>query len=225
MEESLKLYLSEVQKVPLLSADQERSLGRAALLGDVAAGQRLVQANLRFVVSVARQLQHRGLPLEDLVNEGNIGLMKAAQRFDPDRGVRFITYAVWWIRQSMLRAIKAQGKVPAIPVDEALEAGEAAIEDIALPRPEEQLTRKLMKAEIATALTELPERERKILDERFGLSSRPPSTLAQMGESCHLSRERIRQLEKRALRRLRAKGAVRALAQNPLALEEGVCVA
>ncbi len=215
----MRLYLREVQKVPLMSADQERLHAKAALTGDAGARQKLIQANLRFVVSVARQHQHRGLPLEDLINEGNIGLMKAAERFDPDRGVRFITYAVWWIRQAMLRALKTEGRLPQVPVSQALEAGEAAIEDFSFPHPDEALARSVVQSEIATALHELPERERKILDERYGLTSHTPSTLAQMGESCHLSRERIRQLEKRALRRLRAKGAVAALLPQADALD------
>jgi RNA polymerase primary sigma factor len=219
MEESLRLYLTEVQKVPLLSADGEKALGRAAYAGDAAARQKLIQANLRFVVSVARQLQNRGLPLEDLVNEGNIGLMKAVERFDPERGVRFITYAVWWIRQAMLRALKAQGRLPQVSVSEVLEAGEASLEDFSFLHPDEEFDRKTTRTQIANALHQLPERERRILDQRYGLSARPPSTLAQMGESCHLSRERIRQLEKRALRRLRAAGSVQALAPSSEAAE------
>jgi RNA polymerase primary sigma factor len=115
--ESLDLYLDEISRIPLLAADQEKALARKAFKGDVAAQERLARHNVRFVVSVAKKFQNRGVPLMDLIGEGNLGLMTAARKFDPDRGVKFISYAVWWIRQAIQASIARQGRSVRVPLN------------------------------------------------------------------------------------------------------------
>ncbi|HEX2450737.1 MAG TPA: RNA polymerase sigma factor RpoD/SigA [Gemmatimonadales bacterium] len=115
--ESLDLYLDEISRIPLLAADEEKALARKAFKGDVAAQERLARHNVRFVVSVAKKFQNRGVPLMDLIGEGNLGLMTAARKFDPDRGVKFISYAVWWIRQAIQASIARQGRSVRVPLN------------------------------------------------------------------------------------------------------------
>ena len=115
--ESLDLYLDEISRIPLLTADEEKALARKAFKGDVAAQERLARHNVRFVVSVAKKFQNRGVPLMDLIGEGNLGLMTAARKFDPDRGVKFISYAVWWIRQAIQASIARQGRSVRVPLN------------------------------------------------------------------------------------------------------------
>jgi RNA polymerase primary sigma factor len=231
--DALGFYLQELSKAPLLSLEEERLCARASCAGDAAARSRLINANLRFVVMVARQYLHRGLPLEDLINEGNIGLMRAAERFDPERGIRFISYAVWWIRQSMARAIQASGRMIRLPASaqagpdgmppdtvslESTVGGSedsntllASLEDTSVQRPEEVMTDNALKRGIDNALHSLSSREAHILSDRFGLEDRSPLSLEEMGKRYRLSRERIRQIEKKALAKLRKTGAMREL--------------
>ena len=115
--ESLDLYLQEISRIPLLTVDQEKALARKAFRGDVGAQERLARHNVRFVVSVAKQYQNRGVPLMDLIGEGNVGLMTAARKFDPDRGVKFISYAVWWIRQAIQAALARHGRPVRVPLN------------------------------------------------------------------------------------------------------------
>ena len=115
--ESLDLYLDEISRVPLLNREEEMELARKAFKGNVAAQERLARHNVRFVVSVAKKFQNRGVPLVDLIGEGNLGLMTAARKFDPDRGVKFISYAVWWIRQSILQALAEQSRIVRLPLN------------------------------------------------------------------------------------------------------------
>ena len=115
--ESLDLYLDEISRIPLLAAEEEKALARKAFKGDVAAQERLARHNVRFVVSVAKKFQNRGVPLMDLIGEGNLGLMTAARKFDPDRGVKFISYAVWWIRQAIQASIARQGRSVRVPLN------------------------------------------------------------------------------------------------------------
>jgi RNA polymerase primary sigma factor len=218
-EDSLAIYLREAQKVPLMSPEEERACARAAAAGDAAARQRLVQANLRFVVRVARQHANRGLPLEDLVNEGNIGLLHAANRFDPERGVRFISYAVWWIRQGMVRALQPERAASAaVSLESPAGSPEdetplwARLEDTSVPHPEEALAGHALKSGVDSALGALSGREQSILRERFGLSGSGTVTLAETGKRFGLSKERIRQIEKRALGKLRRSSGARELA-------------
>jgi RNA polymerase primary sigma factor len=118
---SLGLYLRELRRIPRLSAEEEKACAVLAASGDGRARQRLIQANLRFVILVAKRYRNRGVPLEDLVNEGNIGLIQAAQRFDPERGIRFVSYAIWWIRQAILQAIQENGRLIRLPKGRAAE--------------------------------------------------------------------------------------------------------
>jgi RNA polymerase primary sigma factor len=115
--ESLDLYLAEIRKIPLLTVEEEKALARLAFKGDVAAQEKLARHNVRFVVSVAKQFQNRGVPLVDLIGEGNLGLMTAARKFDPDRGVKFISYAVWWVRQAIQAALARQGRSVRLPLN------------------------------------------------------------------------------------------------------------
>jgi len=116
---TMGLYLRELHRIPQLSVEEEQACARLAAQGDAKARQRLIQANLRFVILVAKRYRNRGLPLEDLVNEGNIGLIQAAGRFDPERGIRFVSYAVWWIRQAMLQSLAEHSRIVRLPLNRA----------------------------------------------------------------------------------------------------------
>ena len=258
--ESLEKYLQEIGKEELLSSDEEVDLAQRIRKGDHKALERLTKANLRFVVSVAKQYQNQGLSLPDLINEGNIGLMKAAEKFDETRGFKFISYAVWWIRQSILQAIAEQSRIVRLPLnqvgsvnkinrmlnkfeqenerrpslDEISEqtdlpedkVGEAMLvnsrhvsvdapfvdgEDNSLldvlvnddsPTTDRQLVIESLRAEIADALLMLSERERKVITAFYGIGV-PEMTLEEIGNKYGLTRERVRQIKEKAIRRLR----------------------
>ena len=258
---SLDKYLHEIGKVELLTADEEVALARRIRKGDTAALDKLIRANLRFVVSVSKQYQNQGLSLPDLINEGNLGLIKAAQRFDETRGFKFISYAVWWIRQSILQALAEQARIVRLPLnkigsinkinkklnqleqdferepsaDEIAKALEISPNEVKksmansgrhvsmdapisseeegtmydvmqsddMPSPDRTLINDSLRKEIDRALTTLSRREGDILRCYFGLNSQPPSTLEEIGEKFDLTRERVRQIKEKAIRRLK----------------------
>ncbi|HDP74518.1 MAG TPA: RNA polymerase sigma factor RpoD/SigA [Bacteroidales bacterium] len=258
---SLDKYLHEIGKVNLLTAEEEVILARKIKEGDQEALAKLVKANLRFVVSVAKQYQNQGLSLPDLINEGNVGLIKAAQRFDETRGFKFISYAVWWIRQSILQALAEQARIVKLPlnkigsinkvnralaeleqrfereptIEELSELLELALEDIkeALrgnnrhlsmdapltqdedssmydvllspdsPMPDKGLLNESLRREIERALSTLTPREANIIRLYYGLNGKHPLTLEEIGEEFDLTRERVRQIKEKALKRLK----------------------
>ena len=262
-ESVLSVYFKEINKVPLLSRTEEDSLGRRAIKGDQLAREKLIQANLRFVVSVAKNFHALGLPLEDLVSEGNIGLMTALEHFDPEKGYRFISYAVWWIRQTILKAIDEKSRMIRLPQNRAqellrivkvredllgehylrseaemiaqrlhrdrdgvvellsisrellsLEASscssendfsplEDLIEDKNSSPPGEILISSVLRDDINFVLSFLSKRESEILQCRFGLNGKGPMTLKAIGSKYKLTKERIRQIEKEAIKHLR----------------------
>ena len=259
--EALEKYLSEIGKEELLSADEEVELAQRIRKGDKKALERLTKANLRFVVSVAKQYQNQGLSLPDLINEGNVGLIKAAEKYDETRGFKFISYAVWWIRQSILQAIAEQSRIVRLPlnqlgsmnkinrmlskfeqenerrpsvdeisevidipeekVDEAINVSGRQVsvdapfvdgEDNSLldvlvnndaPLADRQLLVKSLQAEIKDALKILTLRERNIITAFYGIGQ-PEMTLEEIGTKFGLTRERVRQIKEKAIRRLRA---------------------
>lgn len=256
---SLSLYLKEIEKIPLLDRDEEYKLAVMAKKGDSYARNRLVESNLRFVVSIAKQYQNRGLPLSDLISEGNIGLLTAMDKFEPEKGYHFISYAVWWIRQSILKAIGEKSRMIRLPMNrtadlvQILQAktnleengyNDASIEDIAaecgmtkdqvlevmqmsrevssldapvgaeedssfgdfiesdLQKPDEVVMDEALKESVKRILDTLPERERGIIALRFGLEGKKPMSLKEVGELYNLTKERIRQIEKKVLGQL-----------------------
>lgn len=254
-------YLQEIGDVPLLTHEQEIDLAKRVKAGEQDALEHLTKANLRFVVSVAKQYQNQGLSLNDLINEGNIGLIKAAKRFDETRGFKFISYAVWWIRQSILQALAEQARVVRLPlnkigtlskigriysdleqeferepsaeeiaqeldmtafevnntiqisgrhvsVDEPLNDSDNntlidVIQNEQQEPPDHQLLNESLKIEIQRALDTLSTREAEVLRLYFGLDSDHPLTLEEIGERFSLTRERVRQIKEKAIRRLR----------------------
>ncbi len=267
--QSLDKYLQEIGEVPLLTPEEEIELARRIKQGDQEALEKLTKANLRFVVSVAKQYQNQGLSLGDLINEGNLGLIKAAKRFDETRGFKFISYAVWWIRQSILQALAEQSRVVRLPLNRvgalnkigkaysALEqeferepsASEIAeqldmtdyevadtlkisgrhlsmdapfsnsednrlldvIENDHQPPPDQDLMNESLKVEIERALATLTKREAEVVRLYFGLGQEHPLTLEEIGERFNLTRERVRQIKEKAIRRLRHASRSRAL--------------
>ncbi|MGE5430554.1 MAG: RNA polymerase sigma factor RpoD/SigA [Syntrophomonadaceae bacterium] len=261
--QSLDKYLQEIGKVDLLTADQEIELAQRIRTGDQAALETLTKANLRFVVSVAKQYQNQGLSLGDLINEGNLGLIKAAKRFDETKGFKFISYAVWWIRQSILQAIGEHSRIVRLPlnrvgvlnkigkaynsleqeyerqpsadelakeldmdVSEVTYALEIAGRHVSMDAPFSQgednsnnlldvipneqeaapdttLMSESLKSEIESALSTLTEREAIVIRYYFGLDTENSLTLEELGEKLNLTRERVRQIKEKALRRLR----------------------
>ena len=266
--EALDKYLQEIGKAEMVSVEEEVELAQRIKKGDRKALERLTKANLRFVVSVAKQYQNQGLSLPDLINEGNLGLIKAAERFDETRGFKFISYAVWWIRQSILQAIADQSRIVRIPlnqtgavtkinrvlskfeqeyerrpsvdeisenidlpqekIEEALNANtrhisvdapfsegdENSLLDILenedSPRADRQLVIESLRAEIQMALKTLNERERNIIEAYYGIGT-PELTLDEIGQKYDLTRERVRQIKEKAIRRLRNKTTNRLL--------------
>ena len=258
--ESLDKYLQEIGKEELLSTDEEVELAQRIRKGDRKALERLTKANLRFVVSVAKQYQNQGLSLPDLINEGNLGLIKAAEKFDETRGFKFISYAVWWIRQSILQAIAEQSRIVRLPlnqvgavnkinreanrfeqenerrpsaeelsekvdipedkIDDALhisghhvsvdapfvDGEDNSLLDVLVnddaPMADRQLVRESLRAEITNALQMLNDRERKVIEAFFGINQ-PEMTLEEIGTKYGLTRERVRQIKEKAIRRLR----------------------
>ncbi|WP_185855990.1 sigma-70 family RNA polymerase sigma factor [Blattabacterium cuenoti] len=260
--ESLDKYLHEIGKIPLLTPEEEVEYARKARKGDPYAIEKLVNANLRFVVSVAKQYQNQGLSLCDLINEGNLGLIKGILRFDETRGFKCISYVVWWIRQAILQAIAEQSRsirqptnklallnkilktlsqleqelqrTPSVrEIAEHLNMNEKDVEesiknsgrhvsmDAPLiegedssnlydlvrsdesPRPDEHLEKESLRKDIKRILETLSERERRVIILHFGLNGSPPMTLEEVGQSCDLTRERVRQIESIALKRLK----------------------
>ncbi|HRG60152.1 MAG TPA: sigma-70 family RNA polymerase sigma factor [Bacteroidia bacterium] len=260
---SLDKYLSEIGRVELISADEEVELAKKIKQGDQAALEKLTKANLRFVVSVSKQYQNQGLTLPDLINEGNLGLIKAAQRFDETRGFKFISYAVWWIRQSILQALAEQSRIVRLPlnkigtinkinktfskleqefereptageISDLLEMTEQDVKesmrttgrhvsmdaplstsddgsgnlyDLMIsddsPSPEHELINDSLRREIERALTTLTMREAEVLRCFFGLDGKAAMTLEEIGEKFDLTRERVRQIKEKGIRRLK----------------------
>ena len=257
---SLEKYLQEIGKEEMISAEEEAELAQRIRKGDQKALERLTRANLRFVVSVAKQYQNQGMSLPDLINEGNLGLLKAAERFDETRGFKFISYAVWWIRQSILQAISEQSRIvrlplnqvgsynkinreistfeqlnerrpsldeiaehidlPAEKIDEAMSASGHHVsvdapfvegEDNSLldvmvnediPSTDKDLVMESLKSEIRHALSILTDRERKVIEDSYGINGQE-LTLEEIGVKYGLSRERVRQIKEKAIRKLR----------------------
>ncbi len=259
---ALDKYLNDIGKITLLSGDEEADLARRIRDGDEAAKKRLTEANLRFVVSVAKQYQNQGLTLSDLINEGNVGLMKAAERFDETRGFKFISYAVWWIRQSILQSIVEHSRMVRLPLNkvgsynkvneefikfvqeferepsnEELGAilemtpkeianmlrtntrhvsmdspiggddSDATLIDLYVSdddvTPDSELLDESLRDEVLQGLTILSDREKEVISAYYGLNNFKPLTLEEIGEKYALTRERVRQIKERAIRRLR----------------------
>jgi len=257
---SVEKYLQEISKLELINIEQEVELARRIRKGDAEALNQMVNANLRFVISVAKQYQHQGLSLSDLINEGNLGLIKAAQRFDETRGFKFISYAVWWIRQSILQALAEQSRIVRLPLnkigslnqinkvfamlDQRFER-EPSVEEIALEmelsvdtvrdtmknssrhlsmdapinseddttfgdfvatenlNPENLLFNESLGREIERMLSLPSEREAIIINHFFGLNGKVPLTLDEIADELKLTRERVRQMKEKALKRLK----------------------
>lgn len=257
---SLDKYLQEIGHEELLTTDQEVELAQRIRKGDKRALERLTKANLRFVVSVAKQYQNQGLSLPDLINEGNVGLIKAAEKFDETRGFKFISYAVWWIRQSILQAIAEQSRLVRLPLnqvgsvnkiarelnkfeqeherkpsvdeiaervdlpeDKIADAMKANSRHVSMDAPiadgedssmidflagdssntDKELAIESLKAEVSRILKLLTDKEQKVLRAFFGIDGSPEMTLDEIGEKYNLTRERVRQIKEKALRRLR----------------------
>ncbi|MDD3365829.1 MAG: RNA polymerase sigma factor RpoD/SigA [Sphaerochaetaceae bacterium] len=268
-ENILSMYLKEINRIPLLTREEEDRLARLAAEGNDDARQRMIESNLRFVVNQAKRYQNQGIPLIDLINEGNIGLMNALEKYDVDRGYHFISYAVWWIRQAILKAICEKSRTVRLPLNRANElvqiqkvqhkllhdnGEEPTIEEIgeemkmdpqlvgdllsisrdmvSLDAPvfgdpsnstvgdfieddyrsaEDILMEKSLKDDINMALEALTEKERDIIERRFGLNGAIPMSLKEIGEIYNLTKERIRQIEKKAIERMKQPTRLKAL--------------
>ncbi len=263
-DDSVRLYLREIGKIPLLSAEEELALAQKVVKGDKRAKDKMAEANMRLVVSIAKRYSGRGLDFLDLIQEGNTGLLRAVEKFDPDKGFKFSTYATWWIRQAITRAIADQARVIRIPVHmvetinkllrtqrrmtqelnreptidelakelemepekveyvikikqdiQSLDAGvgrddddadsvlQDFIEDEDSVTPEESATTQLLKEQVQEVLSTLSDREQKIIRMRFGLDNGKSHTLEEVGQEFAVTRERIRQIEAKALAKLR----------------------
>jgi RNA polymerase primary sigma factor len=258
---SLDKYLQEIGKVDLITAEEEVELAQRIKAGDQVALEKLTKANLRFVVSVAKQYQNQGLTLPDLINEGNLGLIKAAKRFDETRGFKFISYAVWWIRQSILQALAEQSRIVRLPLNkigsinkinkmyafleqahERVPSAEEIAKELDMtvsdvkesmknsgrhvsmdaplvegedsnlydvlrsgesPNPDRVLLHESLRTEIERALETLTPREADVVRLYFGLGNQHPMTLEEIGETFDLTRERVRQIKEKAIRRLK----------------------
>ena len=258
---SLNTYLQDVSKLDMITADEEVELAQRIREGDQVALERLTKANLRFVVSVAKQYQNQGLKLPDLINEGNVGLVKAAKRFDETRGFKFISYAVWWIRQSILQALAEQSRIVRLPLNKIgsinkinktfafleqsherppsaeeiakeldmtindvkesmknsgrhvsmdaplVEGEDSNLYDVLRsgesPNPDKDLLHESLRTEIERALETLTPREADVIRLYFGLGDQHPMTLEEIGETFDLTRERVRQIKEKAIRRLK----------------------
>lgn len=262
-DELLGIYFSEINKIPMLSYDEEYELALKAKKGDRKAFDRIINANLRFVVTVAKKYQGQGLPLSDLINEGNIGLITALEKFEPEKGYHFISYAVWWIRQSIMKAISEKARPVRLPLnrsnelvqilkaqrdlmhkkqtdvpevaDIANETGldEALVKDLLQisqdmvnldatisgkddsestltefltdpnATPEDEVIGESLEHEVGELLGTLTDKEKEIIELRYGLTGEKPMSLKEIGVRFNLTKERIRQIEKRALEKLR----------------------
>ena len=260
-ENVLSMYLKEINRIPLLTRMEEDTVARAAAAGDPVARARLANANLRFVVNVAKKYQNQGMPLSDLISEGNIGLLNAIERYDVDKGYHFISYAVWWIRQAILKAICEKSRMIRLPLNRANELvqiekarkivqggkGDEAeimeiarllnmdpshvsdlvnisrelvslespvyaekdsstigdfVEDGAYKSPDELAVESALREDVSAALRTLSDKEAEIIRFRFGLGGEAPMSLKEIGDRFNLTKERIRQIEKKALKRL-----------------------
>lgn len=259
---SLDKYLQEIGREALLPVEEEVELSQRIRKGDRRALDKLVRANLRFVVSVAKQYQNQGLSLPDLINEGNVGLIKAAEKFDETRGFKFISYAVWWIRQTILQALAEQSRIVRLPLNQVsavnkitkamtkfeqeyerkpsadelaelvnelpekisdslrasgrhvsvdapfIEGEENSLLDVMVntdsPMADKGLVSESLSTEIDRALGVLNEREKQIIERSFGINNQPEMTLEEIGETFGLTRERVRQIREKAIRKLRA---------------------
>jgi RNA polymerase primary sigma factor len=258
---SLDKYLQEIGKVDMITPDEEVNLARKIHDGDLHARDRLINANLRFVVSVSKQYQNKGMSLPDMINEGNIGLIKAAERYDETRGFKFISYAVWWIRQSILQAMAEQGRIIRLPLNryshinkikrtinileqtyereptiheitQAIEMGpndvseaiQNSVRNISMDAPlvqdedgnmydvllsdeisspDKELLADSLRKEIERAINTLTQREANIIRLFFGLNGKHVHTLEEIGQKYNLTRERVRQIKEKAIRRLK----------------------
>ena len=213
IDDPVKVYLKEIGRVPLLTPDEEIQLALDIKEGGYKgerAKQRLSEANLRLVVSIAKRYVGRGMQFLDLIQEGNLGLIKAVEKFDHTKGFKFSTYATWWIRQAITRAIADQARTIRIPVSLEPPIGEEEdshlgdfIPDEEAPVPAEAASQTLLKEQLADVLKTLTPREEKVLRLRFGLEDGRPRTLEEVGKEFNVTRERIRQIEAKALRKLR----------------------
>ena len=268
-DKSLDKYLQDISKIPLITAEEEVELAQLIKKGNQQALDKLTKANLRFVVSVAKQYQNQGLKLPDLINEGNAGLVKAAKRFDETRGFKFISYAVWWIRQAILQALAEQSRIVRLPLNKigtinkirkayayleqrhqrppnseeiareldvsvhevkqsmknsgrhlSMDAQIGSEEDFSLydvmsqkdsPRPDKNLMAESLNIEIERALETLPEKESQVIKLSYGIGEKHPMTLEEIGQIFDLTRERIRQIREKGIRRLRKSGKNRIL--------------
>ena len=253
--ESLAIYLKEINNIPLLTPEKEKEYAILATKGDKKAKQKLIDSNLRFVIKIAKKYRNNGLSFSDLISEGNIGLMLAADKFDPSKGFRFISYAVWWIKQTILKAISEKSKIIRLPVnrinelsrieaerekkgsnvekiatsmnidaptltamlnvsqkplsfDEPIKKGEETVvgellKDETHPSPETDVINQSLKDEIQTMLSSLSNREAEILKYRFGLAGEEPHSLLEVGMEFNLTKERIRQIEKKSIEKLK----------------------
>ena len=206
----LELYFEDICRHSLLTKEEEIAIGHRIRAGDQVAFDQLVRSNLRFVVSVAKRYQNFGVPLPDLIAEGNVGLVRAAHLFDAGRGVRFISYAVWWIRQAILRALEENGRLARRTIrldahlsDDDEEWLSLAVEEAGATGTEEQSLHHARAWEIRRAIASLDPRERHVLVLYFGLDGSQPLTLEEIASVYGLSRERIRQIKESGLRRLR----------------------
>jgi RNA polymerase primary sigma factor len=227
---TLAAYLREIAKLPRLTVEEERQLGaRIQADRDDAALSRLVESNLRFVVSYAKRYRGLGVSFLDLIHEGNLGLIEAARRFDPDRNVKFITYAVWWVRESMMHVLADHMRAFSFPpklfgslgssaddvsLSDPVSADGTLLVADTLPQPEvppveDEMIHQSDLDELASALAELDGKEREVVRLRFGLEDDEPRTLQEIGEKLQLSRERVRQIEWRAKEKLRQSAKLR----------------
>ena len=264
--EVLSSYLKAIDKIPLLTYDEEYEIALKAKNGDKKAREKLINANLRFVVSVAKKFRGQGMPLEDLINEGNIGLMTAVDKFEPEKGYHFISYAVWWVRQAILKALAEQSRPVRLPLNRSNELiqivrakndlihnkgisdpsvdeiASAAGLDVTLVKnllevtrdmisfdspikgdeegdssyfdfvedkaqsPEEDVVNHMMEKDVRGLLSVLGEKERDIIEKRYGFNGNEPMSLKAIGDEYNLTKERIRQIEKAALQKLRNNG-------------------
>ena len=264
--EVLSTYLKTIDKIPLLTYDEEYELALKAKNGDKKAREKLINANLRFVVSVAKKFRGQGMPLEDLINEGNIGLMTAVDKFEPEKGYHFISYAVWWVRQAILKALAEQSRPVRLPLNRSNELiqivrakndlihnkgisdptvdeiAAASGLDVTLVRnllevtrdmisfdspskgdeeggssyfdfvedksqsPEDDVVNHMMEKDVRGLLSVLGDKERDIIEKRYGFNGNEPMSLKAIGDEYNLTKERIRQIEKAALQKLRNNG-------------------
>ena len=264
--EVLSSYLKAIAKIPLLTYDEEYEIALKAKNGDKKAREKLINSNLRFVVSVAKKFRGQGMPLEDLINEGNIGLMTAVDKFEPEKGYHFISYAVWWVRQAILKALAEQSRPVRLPLNRSNELiqivrakndlihnkgiSDPSVDEIAAASgldvtlvknllevtrdmisfdspikgdeegdssyfdfvedkaqsPEEDVVNHMMEKDVRGLLSVLGEKERDIIEKRYGFNGNEPMSLKAIGDEYNLTKERIRQIEKAALQKLRNNG-------------------